>query len=126
MKRKIIKGLTIILFSTLITSFVAYRSGFFGGLKLSYSVSPNGSALKTQNDSIKKKDSIKKVSLMPSSKVLIIKDYTIQVGDTVRIETDTSSKIKPLIFSTKSAIILKPDDLTKTLKDSTLIDSLKK
>lgn len=81
MKSKVIKGITITMFSVLIISFVAYRSGYLGELQSTQPVSPNGSALSNQRDNIPKKDSLKKIEMMSSSKVLILRDQLIHNSD---------------------------------------------
>lgn len=126
MKRKIIKGMTITMFSTLIISFVAYRSGYLGGLKSTYPFSPNGSALNNQADTIPTKDSTKRIEMISSSKFLILRDHPTQISDSSKVKIDSTIKIDPLIYSSKSGIILKPEDLKAIKKDSTQIDSLKK
>ncbi len=126
MKSEIIKGITIIMFSTLIISFVAYRSGYLGGLKSTYQVSPNGSALNNQTDTLSITDSIKRIEMMSSSKVVIILDHSFEVTDSNNVKIDSTIKIDPLIYSSKSGIILEPEDLKIIKQDSTEIDSLKK
>ena len=126
MKNKIVKGITVTLFLTLITSFVAYRSGFLDGLKSTYSVRPNGSVLKSQTDTISKNDSLKKLEIMSSSKVLILRDHHLEISDSSKVKIDSSVKMDPLMYSSKSGIILKPEDFKKIKQDSTVIDSLKK
>ena len=126
MKSKIIKGITITIFSTLIISFVAYRSGYLGGLKSIYPVSSNGSALNDQTDTIPINDSLKRSEMMSSSKVLILREYPPQISDSNKVKIDSIvNKIDPLIYSSKSGIILKPEDLKIIKLDSTEIDSLK-
>jgi hypothetical protein len=126
MNSKIIKGITITMFSVLIISFVAYRSGYLGGLKSSYPVSPNGSALNNQTDSIPENDSLIRIEMMSSSKVLILRDHMIQNNDSNTTIIDSTTKIDPLIYSSKSGIILKAEDFKKILLDSIVTDSLKK
>ena len=126
MKNKIVKGITVTLFLTLITSFVAYRSGFLDGLKSTYSVRPNGSVLKSQTDTIPKNDSLKKLEKMSSSKVLILRAHHLEFSDSSKVKIDSSVKMDPLMYSSKSGIILKPEDFKKIKQDSTVIDSLKK
>lgn len=126
MKNKIIKGITLTLFSTLIIGFVTYRSGFLGGQKSTYSGSPNGSALNNQTDTIPKIDSLKKIEMMSSSKVLILRDFSIQLNDSNKPKSDTPEKINPLIYSSKSGIIFKPTDINKTGSVLIISDSLKK
>ncbi|MCX2745320.1 hypothetical protein OO013_15690 [Mangrovivirga sp. M17] len=124
MKSSIIKGITLLMFSSLIISFVAYKSGYLGGLKSTYQVSPNGSALNNQTGTVPGDDSLKRIEMMSSSKVLILRDHTIQTNDTNAVQTDSTKKINPLIYSSKSGIILKPEDYKKLKKDSILIDTL--
>jgi hypothetical protein len=126
MKSKIIKGITLTMFSVLIISFVAFRSGYLGGLKSTYPVSPNGRALNNQTDTIPINDSLKKIEMMSSSKVLILRDHLIQNNDSNTTLIDSTTKIDPLIYSSKSGIILKPEDFKKTTIDSIVADSLKK
>lgn len=126
MKNKIVKGITVSLFLNLIISFVAYRSGYLGGIRSTYSGSPNGSVLNNQIDTIPNSDSLKRMEMMSSSKVLILKDHHLKKGDSSKVKIDSSIKIDPLIYSSKSGIILKPKDLKKIKQDSTVIDSLKK
>ena len=126
MKNKIVKGITVTLFSILIISFVAYRSGYLGGLKSTYSGRPNGSVLNNQRDTIPKNDSLKRLEMMSSSKVLILRDHSLEISDSSKVKIDSSIKIDPLIYSSKSGIIFKPEDLNKIKQDSTAIDSLKK
>lgn len=126
MKNKIVKGMTVTLFLTLITSFVAYRSGYLGRLKSSNSVSPNGNVLNNQTDTIPKNDSLKKLEIISSSKVLILREHSLEISDSSKVKIDSSTKIDPMIYSSKSGIILKPEDLKKIKQDSIAIDSLKK
>lgn len=126
MKNKIVKGITVTLFSTLIISFVAYRSGYLGGLKSAYSGSPNGSALNSQTDTIPENDSLKRLEVMSSSKDLMFSDSVLKIIESNVIKIDSSLNIDHLIYSSKSGIIWKPEDLKKIKQDSTVIDSLKK
>jgi len=131
MKKKILKAGTLILFSSLIFGFVCFRSGFFGNSKTSYSSSPNGSALNNQADSLSKIDNTEKIEMIHSSKALIIKDLPLpDKNDSNRINidsliTDSTFKINPLIFSTKSAIIMEPQDLKLFRLDSLETDTPK-
>jgi len=113
MKDKIIKGTTLLLFASLIAGFVAYRSGYFGGGKSAYSISPNRSALNNQLDTISKNDSLKRTELMYSSKSLIIKDNPIQSADSLTIsDLDSLLKRKLLMSTSKSGTIFDPKDST--------------
>ncbi len=119
-----IKGITLTLFSTLILMFVAYRSGYFGGMKSSFSASPNGSALYNQVDTIPKGDTLNKIELISASKEMIIIDPA-TFADSSKAKPDTDLKIHHLIHSSKVGIILKPEDLRKVKPDSTIIDTSK-
>ena len=125
MKKKILKAGTLILFSSLIFGFICFRSGFFGNSKTSYPSSPNGSALNNQADSLSK------IEMIHSSKALIIRDLSLpDKSDSNRINidsliTDSTFKINPLIFSTKSAIIMEPQDLKLFRFDSLETDTPK-
>jgi hypothetical protein len=125
MKNIIVKGITLILFSTLIIGFVAYRSGYFGGQKSSYSISPNGGALNNQTDTIPKTDSLKVLKMMSSSKSIILLDHLIQPKDSskYKLQLDSVSRIKKIMYSSKSGIIFKSQDFKI---DSIKTDSLKK
>lgn len=127
MKSIIIKGITIIVFLTLIISFVTFRLGYFDGLKSKNLISPDGSTLNNLLDTIHKSDSLKRVEIMSSSKAIIIRDHTkIQNDDSAKVKIDSTFKIDPILYSSKSGIILKPIDLNKIKQDSSGNDSLKK
>lgn len=120
MKNQIIKGSTLVMFVSLISVFIAYRSGYLSGQKSFFSVSPKGEVLMNfQNDSIPKMDSLKKNELLPSSKTLILKD-AIMVSDSNKINFTN------LIPSSKSGTIVIRDYLKKNEIDSIQIDTLKK
>lgn len=124
MQKIILKGSTLLLFFSLITGFVVFRSGFFGDSKTSYPSSPNGSALNHQKDTIIQE-------MMHSSKTLIIRDLSLpDKSDSNRTNidslfTDSTFKINPLIYSSKSAIIMEPEDLKLFRFDSLKIDTSK-
>lgn len=125
MKNQIIKGFTLVFFSSLIVGFVAFRSGFWGGNKSTHPGSPNGSVLVTPTDSLPASDSLRTIHMMSSSKVLILRDHSVQAVDSPRIEIDSSITINPLMHSSKSGFILNPEDMDKLKPDSTATDSLK-
>tara|TARA_B100000401_G_C52640039_1_gene640260 strand:- start:397 stop:777 length:381 start_codon:yes stop_codon:yes gene_type:complete len=124
MQKIILKGSTLLLFFSLVTGFVVFRSGFFGDSKTSYPSSPNGSALNNQTDTIIQE-------MMHSSKTLIIRDFSPPgKSDSNRINidsllADSTFKINPLIYSSKSAIIMEPEDLKLFRFDSLKIDTSK-
>ncbi|MCB0515678.1 MAG: hypothetical protein R2798_07090 [Chitinophagales bacterium] len=128
MKNKIVKALTLTMFSTLIIAFVAYKSGYFGGPKSIYSVSPNGSALNNSVNTILKQDtSYKQVRMMRSPKFMTLRDIQFQFDDSNAVKIDTTIKIDPrLMYGSKSGIILDSEDLKRMRTDSTVTDSLKK
>ena len=131
MQKNILKGSTLLLFFSLIIVFVTFRSGFFSDLKTSYPSSPNGSALNNQTDSIIQIESIENIEMMHSSKSLIIRDFSLpDKSDSGRISidsliADSTFKINPLIYSSKSAIIMEPQDLKIFKFDSLKIDTSK-
>ena len=124
MQKIILKGSTLLLFFSLVTGFVVFRSGFFGDSKTSYPSSPNGSALNNQTDTIIQE-------MMHSSKTLIIRDFSPPgKSDSNRINidsllADSTFKINPLIYSSKFAIIMEPEDLKLFRFDSLKIDTSK-
>ena len=124
MQKIILKGSTLLLFFSLVTGFVVFRSGFFGDSKTSYPSSPNGSALNNQTDTIIRE-------MMHSSKTLIIRDFSPPGNsDSNRINidsllADSTFKINPLIYSSKSARIMEPEDLKLFRFDSLKIDTSK-
>ena len=64
---------------------------------------------------------------MSSSKVLILRDHSVQLKDSNNsIKSDSTLKINPLIYSSKSGMILKPEDFKKIKADTIVSDSLKK
>ena len=126
MKDHIIKGMTIGLFSMLVVGFVAYRSGSFGGQESYSAVDYAVNVLSNQMDTIPEPDSLKKVEIIPSSKAIILSRPAFKLKDSGGIKKDTVSKVKPLIISTKRAVIFKPDDFGTLKVDSTVTDSLKK
>ena len=124
MQKIILKGSTLLLFFSLVTGFVVFRSGFFGDSKTSYPSSPNGSALNHQTDTIIQE-------MMHSSKTLIIRDFSPPGNsDSNRINidsllADSTFKINPLIYSSKYATIMEPEDLKLFRFDSLKIDTSK-
>lgn len=125
MKNKLVKGFTLALFISLIIGFVTYRSGFLGGEKSNYPVSPNGSPLNNQTDSIPYKDTLIR-KLIPSSKVIILKDESSKEKKERNPYLDSLLKNKSLISGSKSAIMIKPEDLVTSIQDSIAKDTLNK
>lgn len=114
------------MFSFLIVAFVLYKSGYFDGSRPIYPSSPNGSALIDQVDTIPNIDSLNRIKMMSSSKVLILKEHSFRTDETPKTITDSTLKEAPLIYGSKSAIILYPKDVKKMKIDSIMNDSLKK
>ncbi|WP_299101450.1 hypothetical protein [uncultured Winogradskyella sp.] len=110
MKRSLIKMFTIILFISLLVSFICYRSGYF------YKQNESNS-----NETNNPMDSIVKIETISSSKSLILVDHYKKKDTTIK---DTLVNIKPLIYSSKSGIILSTEDLYLLSKDSISIDSM--
>lgn len=126
MKNKIIKGITLALFSTLIIGFIAYRSGYIGNKTSSFSTSPNESTQNNQSDTIQKTDSIVTIDMISSSKSVVLRDISFSLKDSSKTDQDSVSKDETLMYSSKIGLILKPEDLKKIELDSILTDSLKK
>jgi len=126
MKKTIIKGATLILFISLVGSFVLYRSGVFGDRTSSYSMSPNGSVINSSTDETESTtDSIsKKPTIISSSKVMIIKDPILPSKDTTKADAVKDYIIKTL-SSSKSGQVFTEQDIMKMVKDSLRSDSLK-
>jgi len=129
MKKTIIKGATLVLFISLVGSFVLYRSGIFGNGTTSYSMSPNGSVINSSTDETETTaDSIKKnPTIISSSKVMIIKDPILPSKDATKDSSRTNFKIrdKEFIPSSKSARMLDAEDVIEIFQDSLRTDSLK-
>lgn len=121
MTSKLIKGLTLTLFATLIIAFVGYRSGWFKDNSEPNLSSNNDKASQEMIDAIEDKDSIKKVEMISSSKVLILREHSVTIEDSTAQEMDSVYNPEPLFYGSKSGIILKPEYFHKkdidTLKD---------
>lgn len=119
MKNKLLKGLTITLFSILILGFVAFRAGYFGSSESFYPFSPNGGALNNQKPK-SREDSIRQIRMMSSSKTVIFSEKSLLLKDTSTVFVD-SSQIKK-VDSSKSKIVYPPK---KENFDFLFSDSLK-
>ena len=139
MKDIIIKSSTLMLFVSLLVGFVSYRSGYWGGTKSSYPVSPNGSALNNQVDTLPNVK-IDDKQILPSSKVLILKEHSTPQNDTnnqtktqaqtqtqtqTKKDTNATLKTNPFMYSSKSGAIFELKDLEIPSIDTTKQDSLK-
>ena len=138
MKNKIVKGITLIMFSTLILGFVAFRSGSFGGQKVSYSVSPNGSALNNQIDTFPKVDTLTRINMLPyslsstgnaldkkplnASTVNSLHTRAMMSSSKVLIIRDQSSPARSLMPSSKIGPMMRKDDLNKLKRDTMVPD----
>lgn len=141
MKNGIVKIITIGVFLTLVLGFVAYKAGYFekedilSHLDKSYALSDST-----------KRDSINKLRMMYSSKSIIMSDESLFIHDstsksidssnkpntlntvsktkkdTMTVHIDSFVKANPMMYSSKSAIIFKPDDF-KINFDSIQIDT---
>ena len=131
MKKTVIKAATLVLFISLVGSFVLYRSGIFGNGTTSYSMSPNGSVINSSTDETETTaDSItKNPTIISSSKVMIIKDPILPIKDTTKTSAGESyilkNKDKIIISSSKSGRMLDADDVVQIFQDSLRTDSLK-
>ena len=116
MKQKIIKSITLITFIALVSAFVTYRSGIIG---VNFQTGSNGSTVKMIDpDSLSKKDSVKRRSMIPSSKVIIMTDQGI--GKKVEkpapeIDSSAIERIK-FLGGSKSATQFIPSDFADTSK----------
>lgn len=144
MKDIFIKTITLLTFSCLIIGFVAYQAGYFEGeneIKQAISLSPNGSALNNQVNTIPQVDTLKnqeifirKPHLMPSSKMMIIRPRT-SVKDSLdqlkmgfvdslfeveewtyqlKIDSlDSIRKVREFMYSSKSGPVLSEEDIRR-------------
>ena len=116
MKQKIIKSITLITFIALVSAFVTYRSGIIG---VNFQSGSNGSIVKMIDpDSLTKKDSVKRRSMIPSSKVIIMTDQG--MGKKVEkpaseIDSSAIERIK-FLGGSKSATQFIPADFADTSK----------
>ena len=122
MEKKLLKGITLIVFVSLISVFVAYKSGYVGQKEPPFFLSPNGSTItntKADSDSLSINYSISEERLlMPSSKVLILSEHK-EIVDTTKTKLDTinSERTKTIMGSSKSGIIF---ELEPELKKDTI------
>lgn len=100
MNNRFIKTTTLILFAVLIGGFVACRSGFSFGKK-------------SKETNANTQDTIK--PMISSSKVLILTDFQ---KDSIKNKKDSVPKFDPAIYSTKSGMIIRPEDLKKIENDT--------
>lgn len=124
MKTKITRGLTIALFTTLIVGFVAYKSGFLGLERTSYSENAD---LPLPNPT----DSLRKPGIMPSSKSMPLIDHSLPIvtNSNEGFDSMTSPLDEEdwrLMSSSKSGIVFQPDESipTHSLSDSITTDSV--
>lgn len=116
MKQKLVMTITLLTFIALVSGFVMYRSGLF---EETFQPGSNGGVVKTtKTDKILNKDTTKRVTVIPSSKVIImtdqgfveptkIKQFPIDSTDTKRLE---------LMGGSKSVILFKPNKTADTTK----------
>ncbi|PKL81058.1 MAG: hypothetical protein CVV25_01075 [Ignavibacteriae bacterium HGW-Ignavibacteriae-4] len=133
MKQIIIKSATIILFLSLITIFIAFRSGYFGGKKSSVPVSPNGSALNNQTKN-SQRDTIKKNNIIKISKANIAKEESqflknriVKAYETAQYKVSDSTNrnnVDPGISSSKSLILSTPSKLRQLIEDAKYTDTI--
>jgi hypothetical protein len=135
-KKTIYKSIALANFVVLLTAFLLFRNGsfdkFFYGKSDLKLTSPNGGTpVKTAKDSaIKKTDSIQKQRLSSSKSLVIIDNIKLNT-DTVKPKADSiknnfTGKEKPLMYSSKSGIIVDPKMVQKiTLPDSVKLNNKK-
>ena len=124
MKNILLKAITLLLFTSLIISFVAYRTGYLDKEGFHYSSSPNGGTLNNAQDTTKQKDSVKQYEMMSSSKVMILTDKKKKrkkknESDKSKVKADTAQYDKTLMWSSKSAYIVDTSDVKKILETDT-------
>lgn len=105
MDNPVIKGLTLLLFISLITTFVAYKAGYFGQRNI-LSLDPNGSVI--NNNKVKEKDTLVVDSLKLDNKVKLIhstKSGVIVDPVEIKIPDSTNSKRKKVMPGSKSGVI---------------------
>ncbi|MEM6806381.1 MAG: hypothetical protein AAF696_33590 [Bacteroidota bacterium] len=74
MKNKSLKASTLLLFISLIATFVIYSSKQSDSQRASYATSPNGGSFTNQGDSLSKKELKKRRKIMSSSKSVGLTD----------------------------------------------------
>lgn len=125
MNQKIVKGITLLVFSTLIIGFVSYKSGYFNKHKASDNFNTELTALNSKNDTIQPIDSVaKRFDMLSSSKSFILREHTRLKIDSNITKIDLDLNSDNMMFSSKSGIIINPKDLINV--DSISLDTLKK
>ncbi len=107
MKRTLIRSITLGFFIVLIIGFVGYQSGL---LSKPLQTSPNGGSLNSSNAGSTSDDTLP--VMMPSSKVLIIKDE-IKISEEM---TPISEEKKEMMYGSKSAIMFEPKDFNDSIE----------
>ncbi len=126
MKTKIIKAFTILLFVSLLATFVGYDAGFFNSKSISLQSSPERGALSQDNDTTAIADSIRQNGkLMTSSKSIIIdaplppqKEDSLQRYNEY-IDSLLIVEKRKTMSSTKVRLVVTREDIIKRLADST-------
>ncbi|MEO0626036.1 MAG: hypothetical protein AAFY91_03545 [Bacteroidota bacterium] len=117
MRDRLVKGGTLLLFSALVISFVLYSAGCFYGSAIDESATAGSNA---------NPDSTGGRQLMPSSKVLILDD-NLRPNPTGDQSTTDSFTRPDMIYSSKSGIIFKPEDMViDTARSKAAADSLRR
>jgi hypothetical protein len=129
--RSITRGITLLGFVFLLTSFLLYRMGkfdvFINNNLSPVQTSPNGGAINTTTADTSKpqKDSAERLRLSSSKSVVLIEKKPLQVDSTKKKYGLDDKKMKEmeLLSSSKSGYVFKP---RYPAKDSLRKDSLKK
>lgn len=122
MKNKLLKAFTLLLFTSLIIGFVAYRAGYFDTYRFHYSGSSNGGTMNNAKDTTEQVDSIKRIEMMSSSKTIILNNQKTKVitQDTTKVKVDSFYIDKTYMWSSKSAYIVDTTDVKKILETETI------
>ena len=127
MKENFIKGLTLLIFISLIVAYVTYRSGFFGSKKRSNPI--NDTESNHLKDSVPKFDLPGKTEFIPSSKSGIISLPISKLElDSMRekkARIDSFKKELKMMPGSKSFLVIPPDEVKKLLPDSSRQDTTK-
>jgi len=123
MNQKIIKGITLIVFSSLIIGFVSYKSGYLDK-KISSNSIPSEQDKPFINDTLPTIDSTRQFRLMHSSKSIIMREHTKKPINSNENQIDAVLKRENIMYSSKSGIIINSADLISL--DSISPDSLLK
>lgn len=119
MKKKLLQLITLGCSITLVVLFIRFKAQYYSTPLLN--PNPNGGVLTNTRDSIKK-DTIKKLTVLPSSKVMLVlddmpklkpKDTLVQIFDSVTYKLIMSGSKSATVFDRTDLFIKKKDTLPK-------------